>query len=98
MRSSNNGSPHGKPEPDAGDALNEFLLQARKALLPVMVREIPDGLLQPAREAELKRKVETILDAWLIEHKVPIGRQTRLRLLAEILEDIARGSRGRFGE
>jgi len=97
MDSSRNGKNHGSgyPPPDAAE---EFLSEAKKTLLPILIREIPDELFQPPREAELKNRVMKIVDAWLVQNRVPIGRQLRLKLLESIFADIARASRERFGD
>jgi Trp operon repressor len=93
-----NGNSHGNGKHAPGDAAEQFIQLAKEKLREEMARAIPDELFQPSREAELKRRVETIVDAWLIRDKVPIGRQLRIKLLESILADIARGSRERWGD
>ncbi len=96
MASARNGEAGGSGYPPR-DAADEFILLAKAKLREEMAREIPDELFQPFREADLHRRVESIVDAWLVRDKVPIGRQLRLALLKSIFADIAQASRERFG-
>lgn len=103
MSSSSNRNGNGSEGPPKGhssgsiDPADQFIIDAKKALLPVLTQEIPEVLFKLERESELKKKVVEILDVWLVREKVPIGRQLRLKLLDSILADIARASRERFG-
>ncbi len=97
MESSRNGDSH-RPSHPPPDAAEQFLREAKETLRPILARELPDELLQPTREAEMKQRVTIIIDAWLTQNKVPIGRQLRLKLLESIFADIARATRERFGD
>ena len=92
-----NGHSHGNGKHPPRDAGDEFIEMVKPKLREEMAREIPDELFHPSHEAEMKRRVEAIVDAWLVRDKVPIGRQLRLALLKSILADIAQVSRERFG-
>jgi hypothetical protein len=92
-----NGASHAKPAPPPDDAAEPFLERAKQVLLPIFVREISEELFQPARGAELKQRVEQIVDAWLVREQVPIGRQLRLALLQSIFADMERVQRERSG-
>jgi hypothetical protein len=83
----------------APDAAQQFIIDAKKLLLPALVRDIPGKLFEAGQEEVLKKRVAEIVDEYLRRDKIPIGRQLRLKLLESIFADIERARRDqRSGE
>ena len=70
------------------DAAQEFVMQFKKQLLPYLVQQLDPKLLERGNEAALKHRIEELVDERLTADKVPIGRQLRVKLLGDIIDEM----------
>ena len=70
------------------DAAQEFVMQFKKQLLPYLVQQLDPKLLERGNEAALKKRIEELVDERLTADKVPIGRQLRVKLLGDIIDEM----------
>ena len=70
------------------DAAQEFIMQFKKQLLPYLVQAIDPKLLERGNENSLKARIEQLVDERLTADKVPIGRQLRVKLLGDIIDEM----------
>ncbi len=75
--------PHSQP-----DAAQEFVMQFKKQLLPFLVQALDPKLLERGNEGALKKRIEELVDERLTADKVPIGRQLRVKLLGDIIDEM----------
>jgi pilus assembly protein CpaF len=57
-------------------------------LLPYLVQQLDPKLLERGNEAALKNRIEELVDERLTADKVPIGRQLRVKLLGDIIDEM----------
>jgi pilus assembly protein CpaF len=79
------GAAAAKPVPDAAQ---EFVMQFKKQLLPYLIQSIEPRLLERGNDAALKARIEQLVDERLTADKVPIGRQLRVKLLGDIIDEM----------
>ena len=78
-----------RPAPQAQpDAAQEFVMQFKKQLLPFLVQSLDPKLLERGNEGALKKRIEELVDERLTADKVPIGRQLRIKLLGDIIDEM----------
>src|SRR6201999_4582674 len=65
-----------------------FVMQFKKQLLPYLVQQLDPKLLERGNEAALKHRIEELVDERLTADKVPIGRQLRVKLLGDIIDEM----------
>ena len=70
------------------DAAQEFVMQFKKQLLPYLVQALDPKLLERGNEGALKKRIEELVDERLTADKVPIGRQLRVKLLGDIIDEM----------
>src|SRR5271169_1514697 len=70
------------------DAAQEFVMQFKKTLLPYLVQALDPKLLERGNEGALKKRIEELVDERLTADKVPIGRQLRVKLLGDIIDEM----------
>jgi len=70
------------------DAAQEFVMQFKKQLLPYLVQALDTKLLERGNEGALKKRIEELVDERLTADKVPIGRQLRVKLLGDIIDEM----------
>ena len=70
------------------DAAQEFVMQFKKQLLPFLVQALDPKLLERGNENALKKRIEELVDERLTADKVPIGRQLRVKLLGDIIDEM----------
>ena len=70
------------------DAAQEFVMQFKKTLLPYLVQALDPKLLERGNEGALKKRIEELVDERLTTDKVPIGRQLRVKLLGDIIDEM----------
>jgi pilus assembly protein CpaF len=70
------------------DATQEFVMQFKKQLLPFLVQSLEPKLLEKGNENALKARIEQLVDERLTADKVPIGRQLRVKLLSDIIDEM----------
>src|SRR5471032_72683 len=70
------------------DAAQEFVMQFKKQLLPFLVQALDPQLLERGNEGALKKRIEELVDERLTADKVPIGRQLRVKLLGDIIDEM----------
>src|SRR6202012_4942672 len=63
-------------------------MQFKKQLLPYLVQALDPKLLERGNEAALKKRIEELVDERLTADKVPIGRQLRVKLLGDIIDEM----------
>jgi pilus assembly protein CpaF len=78
----------GKPAAAPVDAAQEFVMQFKKQLLPFLVQALDPKLLERGNENALKGRIEQLVDERLTADKVPIGRQLRVKLLSDIIDEM----------
>jgi pilus assembly protein CpaF len=84
-----NGKGHSQQRQTAQpDAAQEFVMQFKKQLLPYLVQQLDPKLLERGNEAALKNRIEELVDERLTADKVPIGRQLRVKLLGDIIDEM----------
>jgi pilus assembly protein CpaF len=72
----------------AADPTQEFVMQFKKQLLPHLVQALDPKLLEKGNENALKLRIEQLVDERLTADKVPIGRQLRVKLLSDIIDEM----------
>jgi aspartyl-tRNA synthetase len=78
------------------DAANEFVKQYKEQLIPILAKELAPKLFEKGNEEALKTRITELVDIQLAADKVPIGRQLRLKLLGDIIDEIVyQGTKGR---
>ncbi|MEM1058945.1 MAG: ATPase, T2SS/T4P/T4SS family [Verrucomicrobiota bacterium] len=70
------------------DAAQEFVMQFKKQLLPFLVQSLDPKLLEDGNQNALKARIEQLVDERLTADKVPIGRQLRVKLLSDIIDEM----------
>jgi pilus assembly protein CpaF len=70
------------------NAAQEFVMQFKKQLLPFLVQALDPKLLERGNENALKKRIEELVDERLTADKVPIGRQLRVKLLGDIIDEM----------
>ncbi len=78
----------GRAGSNAHDPAQEFVHQFKKQLLPYLVQAIEPRLLEKGNEAALRARIEQLVDERLTADKVPIGRQLRVKLLGDIINEM----------
>ncbi len=63
-------------------------MQFKKTLLPYLVQALDPKLLERGNEGALKKRIEELVDERLTADKVPIGRQLRVKLLGDIIDEM----------
>jgi len=77
-----------RPSTAQPDAAQEFVMQFKKQLLPFLVQSLDPKLLERGNEGALKKRIEELVDERLTADKVPIGRQLRVKLLSDIIDEM----------
>src|SRR5271155_1473279 len=77
-----------RPAAAQPDAAQEFVMQFKKQLLPFLVQSLDPKLLERGNENALKKRIEELVDERLTADKVPIGRQLRVKLLGDIIDEM----------
>ncbi len=77
-----------RPQSAQPDAAQEFVMQFKKTLLPYLVQALDPKLLERGNEGALKKRIEELVDERLTTDKVPIGRQLRVKLLGDIIDEM----------
>jgi pilus assembly protein CpaF len=72
----------------AADPAAEFVMQYKKSLLPYLIQNLDPKLLEKGGEGPLKARIEQLTDEKLTLDKVPIGRQLRVKLLGDIIDEM----------
>lgn len=72
----------------AVDPVVEFINQYKKTLMPHIIPNIEPKLLDKGNEERLKSRIEALVDEKLAADKAPIGRQLRVRLLTEVIDEM----------
>lgn len=70
------------------DPVADFIIQYKKTLLPFIIPQIEPRLLEKGQEDSLKGRIEQLVDEKLTADKVPVGRQLRVRLLTDIIDEM----------
>ncbi len=70
------------------DPVTEFINQYKKTLLPYIIQNIEPKLLEKGSEDALKGRIEHLVDEKLNADKAPIGRQLRVKLLTEVIDEM----------
>jgi pilus assembly protein CpaF len=66
----------------------DFLLQFKRTLLPYLIQRINPQLLQEENVAHLKKAIEQLIDEKLAADKIPIGKQLRDKLIADVINEM----------
>jgi pilus assembly protein CpaF len=72
----------------AANAAAEFILQFKRSLLPYLIQKINPQLLNSGNQALLRQTIEQLIDEKLSADKVPIGRQLRDKLMADVVNEM----------
>ena len=83
---------------DQPDAAAEFVKQFKKQFIAYLVQTLAldPKLSEKGNEETLKARITELVDERLTADKVPIGRQLRLKLLGDIVDEIVyKGTKGR---
>ncbi len=78
----------GQHRPVGGDQSHEFCLKFKEKVLPHLIQNLDPRLLKPGAEAPLRARVEELVDEQLRNEQIPVGRQVRLRILTEIVDEV----------
>jgi pilus assembly protein CpaF len=70
------------------DPAAEFVMQFKKQVLPYLIQMIDPKLLEKGNESALRQRIEQLVDERLTADKVPIGRQLRVKLLGDIIDEM----------
>lgn len=70
------------------DPVIEFINQYKKSLMPFIIPNIEPKLLDKGNEEHLRARIEVLVDEKLAADKAPIGRQLRVRLLTEVIDEM----------
>lgn len=85
-------SPTAAPVPagpsSAANSAAEFILQFKRSLLPYLIQKINPQLLNSGNQALLRHTIEQLIDEKLSADKVPIGRQLRDKLMADVVNEM----------
>ncbi|MDW8343215.1 MAG: CpaF family protein [Verrucomicrobiae bacterium] len=73
------------PNPEIG---SQFYVQQKNAILAYLVQNIDQNLLERGDEAQLRARVEELVEEKLRAEKVPYSRQMRNRLVSDIADEI----------
>ncbi len=80
---------HGAPAVKMpADPVAEFINQYKKTLMPHIIPNIEPKLLDKGNEENLRARIEQLVDEKLAADKAPIGRQLRVRLLTEVIDEM----------
>jgi pilus assembly protein CpaF len=72
----------------AANAAAEFILQFKRTLLPYLIQKIDPKLINSGNQALLRQTIEQLIDEKLNADKVPIGRQLRDKLMADVVNEM----------
>jgi len=72
----------------AANAAAEFILQFKRSLLPYLIQKINPQLLNSGNQQLLRQTIEQLIDEKLSADKVPIGRQLRDKLMADVVNEM----------
>ncbi|MDX6767843.1 MAG: CpaF family protein [Candidatus Methylacidiphilales bacterium] len=72
----------------ATNAAAEFILQFKRSLLPYLIQKINPQLLNSGNQQMLRQTIEQLIDEKLSADKVPIGRQLRDKLMADVVNEM----------
>jgi pilus assembly protein CpaF len=82
-------APSAAPVPNsAANAAAEFILQFKRSLLPYLIQKINPQLLNSGNQQLLRTTIEQLIDEKLSADKVPIGRQLRDKLMADVVNEM----------
>jgi aspartyl-tRNA synthetase len=70
------------------DAAREFITQFKKVLIPYLVHALEPKYFEEGNKEALKARIIELVDERLTADKVPIGRQLRITLLGDIVEEM----------
>jgi aspartyl-tRNA synthetase len=70
------------------DEAQEFVTQFKKVLIPYLVQALEPKYFEEGNKEALKARIIELVDERLTADKVPIGRQLRVKLLGDIVEDM----------
>jgi pilus assembly protein CpaF len=77
-----------KQQQQAADPAQEFIMQFKKQLLPYLVQALDPKLLERGNENALKARIEQLVEEKLSTEKLPIGRQLKVKLLGDIIDEM----------
>jgi hypothetical protein len=80
------------------DLADEFIRQFKQAILPSLIRQLPDELFHPGHEVELRRRIVEIIEARLASDKIPIGWHLRMKFIESVIADIVLDHKRRLGD
>jgi len=70
------------------DQSQEFSLKFKEQILPHLIQNLDQRMLKPGNETVLRARVEELVDERLRSEQIPVGRQVRMRLLTEIVDEV----------
>ncbi|MEZ0300203.1 MAG: ATPase, T2SS/T4P/T4SS family [Candidatus Methylacidiphilales bacterium] len=80
--------PPNKPAAPQTDAAQEFVTTFKRQLLPFLIQSLDQKLLERGNENALKARIEQLVDEKLSSDKASIGRQLRVRLLDDVINEM----------
>ncbi len=70
------------------NAAQEFVKHFKAALIPYLVQALEPTLLERGNESAMKARIIELVDERLAADKVPIGKQLRVKLMGDIIDNI----------